>query len=193
MPRIYVADLAAYNAGYLHGEWIDLEDLTLDDVHERVQAILTEGTKRYAKETLSVHEEWAIHDYEGFGPIRVGEYDSLETIVTHVENMGDEPGKYFAWIAARGESEGFDPDKVHGPYESESDYVDQWIDNVYGSIDLEDVLVKAGVDRRVVEGLSALIEWRDTDAILRDWDNPLTRVEVDPLGSYRVDYYEVEA
>jgi antirestriction protein len=27
-----------------------------------------------------VAEEWAIHDYEGFGPFQVGEYESLEVV-----------------------------------------------------------------------------------------------------------------
>jgi Antirestriction protein (ArdA) len=36
--RIYVACLAAYNAGYLHGEWIDVTDT--DSINEQVQAML---------------------------------------------------------------------------------------------------------------------------------------------------------
>jgi hypothetical protein len=32
--RIYVACLAAYNAGYLHGEWIDVTDT--DSINEQV-------------------------------------------------------------------------------------------------------------------------------------------------------------
>jgi antirestriction protein len=199
MPRIYVADLAAYNAGYLHGEWIDLEGLTTEDVHERVQKILAEGTAKYARETLSVHEEWAIHDYEGFGPIRIEEYSSFETVVAHAERLAGEPDKYAAWMEDGRDPEDFDPDQVHGPYESESDYVDQWIDGVYGSMDISEAIVnavsavvgdyhKADI-AKAIEGLSNLIEWRDTDAILRDWGNPLVGV---PTGDYSREFYEVE-
>lgn len=187
-PRIYVADLAAYNAGWLHGEWIALDGLTVDELRERVEAILAEGTRLYGRETCSVHEEFAIHDYEGFGPIRVGEYDTLETVLGHAERMGDEPNKYFAWIEAGGDAEEFDPDQVFGPYESESDYFDQWIENCYGDMDLETVLVKVGVDPRVAESLSSLIEWIDPDQFIRDQGNPLVAVRA---GEYSVEYWEV--
>ena len=38
-PRIYVACLAAYNNGYLHGEWIDANQDT-DDLHAEIKKIL---------------------------------------------------------------------------------------------------------------------------------------------------------
>ena len=38
-PRIYVACLAAYNAGRLHGEWIDA-DQDADVIHEEIQEML---------------------------------------------------------------------------------------------------------------------------------------------------------
>jgi antirestriction protein len=181
MPRIYVADLAEYNAGHLVGEWIELDDTdTAEDLAEKIRAFIL----------LPTHEEWAIHDYEGFGPIRIGEYDSLETIVKHVENMGDEPGKYFAWIADRGEAEGFDPDMVFGPYESPDQWLDEAISNEFGTLDLEDILTKAGIGH-----LYHYIEWRDAESYQRNVTGSetgiLTRVEVDPTGSYRVDWYEV--
>jgi antirestriction protein len=180
MPRIYIADLAAYVSGRLHGRWIDLADMTTDELYEEIQDILLPG-----------HEEWAIHDYEGFGPIRVGEYDSLETIVGHAERMADEPNKYFAWIESRGESdaENYDSDMVHGPYESESDYFDQWLDNCYGSMDLAEILTRHGLDSRVAEGLSQLLTWIDAEQFNRDNGNPLVEVST---GQYSVEFYEVE-
>jgi len=51
--RIYVADLAEYNDGNLIGLWIDALD---DNIQEQVDSMLAERE----------HEEWAIHDYEGF-------------------------------------------------------------------------------------------------------------------------------
>lgn len=192
MSRIYVADLAAYNAGHLQGRWIDLDaDTTVEALYEQVQEILAEGTRRYARETLSIHEEWAIHDYEGFGPIRVEEYTALETIVGHVQRMGDDPKRYFAWCESRGvsDAENYDPDQVYGPYESKSDYFDQWIENCYGDVDLETVLVRAGVDQQVAEGLSGLLSWIGADQFIRDSGNPLVTIRT---GEYTVEYYEVE-
>ena len=55
--RIYVADLAAYNAGHLHGVWIDAT-LELGDIQEQVDAML-------ATSPVEGAEEYAIHDVEG--------------------------------------------------------------------------------------------------------------------------------
>ena len=56
--RIYVAGLAAYNAGHLHGVWIDAT-LELDDIQGQVDAML-------AASPVEDAEEYAIHDFEGF-------------------------------------------------------------------------------------------------------------------------------
>jgi antirestriction protein len=68
--QIYVACLAAYNNGYLHGQWIDLDE-TLDTVWEQVHAILKSSP-------IPDAEEWAIHDYEGFEGYNLGEYEGIE-------------------------------------------------------------------------------------------------------------------
>lgn len=190
-PAIWIADLAAYNAGHLHGKWVKLDaDTTLDDLNRQVEAILKEGQRQYSRETLGVHEEFAIHDYECFGPIRIGEYDSLETVLDHAHRIGEEPNKYAAWISARGESdaENFDPELVHGPYESEDDYFDQYLDSFYGSMDLEEVLVNAGLDKRTAEALAPLMTWIDAERFTRDYGN---LVEVS-TGDYSREYYEVD-
>jgi antirestriction protein len=57
--RIYVACLAAYNNGHLHGQWIDATQDS-DSLHEEVRKILAASPIKNA-------EEWAIHDNEGFG------------------------------------------------------------------------------------------------------------------------------
>ena len=71
-PRIYVVCLAAYNSGYLHGEWIDAaqEPWTLYDA---VRAMLMASPVAQA-------EDWAIHDYEGFGALRIREHACLERV-----------------------------------------------------------------------------------------------------------------
>ncbi len=72
-PRIYVASLSDYNAGRLHGTWIDLDDKDADDLNEEIGAMLAESKE-------GVAEEWAIHDYEGFGPVQLSEYENLEDV-----------------------------------------------------------------------------------------------------------------
>ncbi|VXB75917.1 hypothetical protein PSEUDO8BK_40002 [Pseudomonas sp. 8BK] len=68
--RIYVADLAAYNAGYLHGVWIDAT-LDLEDIQAQVDIMIAASPVKGA-------EEYAIHDFEGFDAYGLGEYDGLE-------------------------------------------------------------------------------------------------------------------
>ena len=71
--RVYVADLAAYNNGELHGVWVDVTQ-DLDDIQEQVSEMLK------ASPCEEVAEEYAIHDYEGFGAYEVGEYEGLESV-----------------------------------------------------------------------------------------------------------------
>lgn len=112
-PRIYVASLSDYNAGTLHGRWIDATqdaDGIRADVEEMLAAspqrnlclICGEPIEEITWPTKSAHspmkwghvenvgtshaaepgtvEEWAIHDYDGFHGIELGEWESFETV-----------------------------------------------------------------------------------------------------------------
>ncbi|TDF39158.1 antirestriction protein ArdA [Alteromonadaceae bacterium M269] len=68
--KIYVADLAAYNSGQLHGVWIDALS---DDIQDQINEMLQQSP---VKES----EEWAIHSYDGFEGVDLGEFESLETV-----------------------------------------------------------------------------------------------------------------
>lgn len=86
--RIYVADLAAYNAGFLHGVWIDATD-DLETIHKQVRAMLEASPEPGA-------EEYAIHDYEGFGGHALSEYEGLEAahdIACFIEEYPDFGGE----------------------------------------------------------------------------------------------------
>jgi len=72
-PRIYVACLAAYNDGWLHGAWIDVHD-DADAVREAIDTMLKASPVKGA-------EEYAIHDDEGFGAVEIGEYAGIERVV----------------------------------------------------------------------------------------------------------------
>ena len=71
-PRIYVACLAAYNSGYLHGAWIDAAQEPWS-IYDDVKAML-------AASPIAGAEEWAIHDYDGFGGVRIEEYAGFERV-----------------------------------------------------------------------------------------------------------------
>jgi antirestriction protein len=71
-PLIYVACLAAYNNGLLHGAWIDVGT---DEwaIWDGIQAMLKASP-------IAGAEEWAIHDYEGFEGIRIEENTGIDTL-----------------------------------------------------------------------------------------------------------------
>ena len=96
--RIYVASLSDYNAGFLHGEWIDLEGHDMDSLHETIKAILAKSPamKLYGDPA----EEWAIHDFEGFGSYRLSEYEDLERVLELHEAAQEHEGDIFFGVLA---------------------------------------------------------------------------------------------
>ena len=89
-PRIYVADLAAYNNSRLHGVWLDatrdVEELWAD-----IQAMLASSPEPLA-------EEFAIHDHEDFTGYPLGEHESLEFVSRLAKGIA-EHGQAFAAYA----------------------------------------------------------------------------------------------
>lgn len=70
--KIYVADLAAYNNGKLHGVWIDATD-DPQNIWEQIHAMLVASPEPDA-------EEYAIHDYEGFDGYSVSKHEGIESV-----------------------------------------------------------------------------------------------------------------
>lgn len=120
-PRIYVACLAAYNSGYLHGRWIDAAQDAWA-IYDDVKAML-------ATSPIEDAEEWAIHDYEGFGNVRISEYASFD----HVSGLAafiEEHGELGLAVLdyTQGEIEEAREvleDRYLGTYEELADYVQQ--------------------------------------------------------------------
>ena len=70
--RIFVACLAAYNNGRLHGRWIDAAQ-DADTIQSEIAAML-------AASPIPNAEEWAIHDYEGFEGAPISEYEGVDSV-----------------------------------------------------------------------------------------------------------------
>ena len=129
-PRIYVASLSDYNAGRLHGRWIDAEQDAIG-IRANITVMLAESTEPVA-------EEWAIHDYEGFGDLRLGEFESIDK-VSEVARLLSEHGEMFGGLVDYfGGLENIEDAKAcmdggyHGAFNSLVDYVYQFIDDCYG-------------------------------------------------------------
>jgi antirestriction protein len=93
MPRIYVASLSDYNAGRLHGRWINANQ-TAAELEVEINDMLGDSPE---VRLGYIPEEWAIHDYEGFGPLSIGEHEDLETIADLVEALNDHGEAYLAY------------------------------------------------------------------------------------------------
>ncbi|HWZ23392.1 MAG TPA: antirestriction protein ArdA [Cytophagaceae bacterium] len=111
-PKIYVACLAAYNNGHLHGEWIE--------ANQDAEAISDQIKEMLAKSPIAGAEEWAIHDYEGFCGLRLSEYESIEN-VAEMAAMIKEHGEAWAKFA---EYEGIEYATVE---RFEEAYAGEWV------------------------------------------------------------------
>jgi antirestriction protein len=133
-PAIYVASLADYNNGVLHGAWIDAAR-DPDEIQADINAILARSHEPNA-------EEWAIHDYEQFGRWRVQEYDSIEMVSRIARGIAEHGYAYSAWADVYdGEPASFDIDSFQeaylGHYDSVTDYVEQMADDLGYTRELE--------------------------------------------------------
>jgi len=80
-PRIYVACLAAYNNAELHGGWIDATQ-GAEGIRAEIQEVLRTSPEPDA-------EEYAIHDYVGFGSVSLHEYEDIDHVAELAEFIDD--------------------------------------------------------------------------------------------------------
>jgi antirestriction protein len=116
-PKIYVACLAAYNNGILHGSWIDAST-GAEHIHEEIKTMLAASPIPHA-------EEWAIHDYEGFGGIRLSEYEDIEKVAELAAMIEEHGPAYIAYAQYAGMEDASEEDfqdKYAGEWDSEEDF-----------------------------------------------------------------------
>jgi len=117
--RIYAACLAAYNNGILHGAWIDAEQ-TVEDIRAEISSML-------AASPMAGAEEYAIHDYEGFGGVRISEYEEIGRVaaiaafIAEHGNLGAELIVYYG--GDLGDATDALDDRYLGKYEGLAHYV----------------------------------------------------------------------
>lgn len=119
-PRIYVADLAAYNSGYLHGVWIDAT-LDASDIQDQINAMLEQSPVGDA-------EEYAIHDYEGFDGYSLGEYagiDAAHEAACFIEEFPAFGGALLDQFSNMEEARKAAEEDYCGCYESLADYAQE--------------------------------------------------------------------
>ncbi len=118
-PRIYVACLAAYNSGRLHGRWIDA-DQGVDHIWDEINEML-------ASSPIIGTEEWAIHDYDNFGSINLREWEDIEDVAamaTFIGKHGSVGAELLAHVHDNiEEAERLLEECYQGEFESEEDFV----------------------------------------------------------------------
>ena len=139
-PRIYIASLSDYNAGRLHGVWLSAAQEP-EELGEAVQAMLAASPEPGA-------EEFAIHDYEHFGPLHLNEYESLDSVSIIAKGIATHGPTFADWAAIVGtdvpEALSHFEDAYMGHYESLTDYG-------------EDIIEAFGLRAELDEGIPELL------------------------------------
>jgi antirestriction protein len=153
-PRIYVASLADYVDGRLHGAWLDVSG-DVEELEREIAAML-------AASPLPGAEEWAIHDYEGFGPLRLGEYESLAVVAALAEGI-DRHGAAFAhWVALHGRLEDAPLEEFEQVYLGHWDSLSALADELW-----DDMGYQQAIDAALPESLQPYVKF-DAEAYGRD-------------------------
>jgi antirestriction protein len=125
MGKIYVASLADYNAGILHGAWIDLDGKDAEDVNAEITEMLRGSS-------MSNAEEWAIHDSDDFDGITINEYATVADLVAlsaAVEKHGQvllDVLEYLGGLSYLEEAVGNVEDDYAGTYQDEAEFAEEF-------------------------------------------------------------------
>ena len=134
--RIYVASLAHYNAGRLYGEWVDIEGMDADDILEAIAGVIDRAP---VLPDVGPAEEWAIHDYEGFGAFKLSENPDWDEVAGWLELTEDHP-ENAVWAFANNGCGG--PDDFADAFAGEWDSLGHWAEEINeGAFTIPDALV----------------------------------------------------
>ncbi|MDK2063335.1 antirestriction protein ArdA [Aliarcobacter butzleri] len=147
MLKVYITDLAAYNQGFLIGEWISLP-MNEDDLKDEIRAILTNGAAACGDDE---HEEYFITDYEFETETKlfdVDEYsniDSLNSKCEELEGFSEDDLKRVAYLI---DHVGYDFDDALKSYEDVIVYenmtleevAEDYIESCYNLNDLPEII-----------------------------------------------------
>lgn len=148
-PRIYVACLASYNAGTLHGAWVDVDATTdAEDLDKTIADMLSRSPVVGA-------EEFAIHDHEGFPSGTIGEFSNtteLAALGAFLAEHGSAGAVALSLSDDLDSAQSMMRDGYRGEWESFKAYVEESFDET-------------------TEIPPHLASYIDYDAVARDWEN----------------------
>ena len=149
--KIYVADLAEYNAGNLYGRWLDLDEFSsADELKDAVYSVPKINPYSDGKE----RNEFAIHDYDlDFTPDpKFGEYPDLEDVFRYHELCNEHGGAFTVWF-----------NLYNGRYLDRDRWEEQFQDAYYGEYDsytdLAEQMVDEGLFGEIPESIACYIDY----------------------------------
>jgi antirestriction protein len=171
-PKVWIASLSDYNAGHLHGAWIDADqepEVIVDAIHTML-----------ATSTQPSAEEWAIFDSEGFSPIQLDEHESIEQVSQIAQGIARYGAAFAAFVNYLGRDErrlwGWFEESYQGRWASVQSYVED---------ELKLINFIFGFPHGMPDGLHRYLTV-DSEALARDMvlDGHLLAIEADSGGVY---------
>jgi antirestriction protein len=153
-PKIYVASLADYNDGRLHGAWLDPAQEP-EALGEQVEAML-------ARSPVPGAEEFAIHDYENFGPLRIDENESLDLVSKLARGVAEYGPAFAHWAALVGTADPDELDRFEEAYLGHAESLEAYAEGL-----LEDLGYPEMIDRSLPEHLQPYVHI-DVEGFARD-------------------------
>lgn len=142
--RVYLTNLAQYNAGKLIGKWLDFP-LEEDELKDAVKGV------------LGSDEEYFITDYEA--PFRIREYENLNELNSFVEEIEKLPEHDQERVIYLSETIGLDWDDSLEKFEDVTFYPDMTVEDVARE------LVEEGVFGNLTDQIKCYLDY---EAIARD-------------------------
>lgn len=134
-PHVWIGSLADYNAGRLHGDWIDAA-VSGEELVDAARGVLATSHEPIA-------EEWAIFDHDGFGDYQPGEYESLEVVAAVTRGIVEHGLAFGAWAnLVEADVDQFDnfSDAFHGSWDSETAWAESMLEDMGIEAEIEEHL-----------------------------------------------------
>lgn len=123
--QIYVASLKDYNNGILAGKWIDIHEfMDGDDVQEEVDNFLAERSKATGED----HEEYGVHDYNGFSGLDLSEYPDFEKLTEYAKGYETHGAAWVAYAKIADEDE-MTVEKFDDRFRGSGDTAEDWAED----------------------------------------------------------------
>lgn len=172
-PAIWVASLADYTNGHLHGQWIH--------ANQQPSALYAAVHDMLANSPTPGAEEWAIFDYDDFAGLHIDEHDRLEDIAAIATGLRTHGPAFGAWakrVRIESKPEALDHQRLEAfedYFLGEFDTPDEWAHDLLGE-------AISGVEEHIPQSLQSYIHF-DYNAFARDCDlNGDITVEEAPNG-----------